>query len=90
MSKTTTTIASSREVWRVIVRAGGLWSASDLARIAGERARRWPNNPDFPNPTISVGNVKLYTGWELVDWLDANGKVAAYARLYDRCVKMRV
>lgn len=82
---------SPHELRRVIVRCGGLWSPSDLARLCGERAKKWPGREGFPEAVWRTGQkTKLYSGWAVWDWLVNAGHESSEAALYEAILKMRV
>lgn len=80
---------SPTELQRVIVRCGGLWSPSDLAKLAGEGARRWNKRGDFPAASWRTGQTKLYAGWHVWHWMEKHGHHAAASELYEIMVRMR-
>jgi hypothetical protein len=60
---------TSQEFRRLIVRMGGLWTASDLGRMFGRRARLWVTDDDWPASAWEAGSIKLYPGLEVWNWL---------------------
>lgn len=68
---------TAQEFRRLIAKMGGLWSAADLTRITGAKAREWPQRDGFPEPAWETGKVRLYSGWEVWHWLVENEKWAA-------------
>ena len=68
---------TAQEFRRFIAKMGGLWSAADLSRLTGAKAREWAGRPGFPDPAWETGKVRLYSGWEVWHWLLENEKWTA-------------
>jgi hypothetical protein len=60
---------SPPEFRRFIAKMGGLWSTAMLTRVCGPRLRRASESADFPDSVWEVGRTRLYTGWDVVNWL---------------------
>lgn len=75
--KESVTFLTTQELRRLIAKSGGLWSAADLTRITGGKARDWTHRDGFPDAAWETGRVRLYAGWEVWDWLRASEKWSA-------------
>lgn len=60
---------TAAEFRRLIAKMGGLWSASELSDLLDAKVRNWTGYEDFPDTAWKVGRVKLYSGWEVWEWL---------------------
>lgn len=80
---------STEELQRVIVRTGGLWSASELAQFGGPGAKKWPHRDGFPAPSWKTGKTFLYAGWHVWEWMERTGHSRAASLLYDKMIAMR-
>lgn len=80
---------STEELQRVIVRTGGLWSASELAQFGGPGAKKWPHREGFPDPSWRTGRTYLYAGWHVWQWCEDNGHHSAADYLYHAMIALR-
>ena len=60
---------TAQEFRRLIAKMGGLWSASELSELLEIKVRNWTGIDGFPDPAWQVGRVKVYSGWEVWEWL---------------------
>jgi hypothetical protein len=72
---------TSQEFRRLIIRMGGLWTASDLARLFGRSARLWVQDDSFPSAAWEAGTSQLYPGLEVWHWLNNKGQVSRAEQL---------
>jgi hypothetical protein len=83
----------ARDVQRVVLRAGGLWTLKDIAHFTGTaRARQWAYEcEDFPEPANrNMLGHRLFTGWEVIAWLDATGRLAQARDMKDAIIRWRL
>ena len=57
------------EFRRLIARKGGLWSPATIKNVFGDEASNWTRRKGFPASVWKAGQVKLYAGWEVWQWL---------------------
>lgn len=74
---------SGDELFRVVARAGGLWTVGQLAEVCGERIRYYHReDPDFPRAVWRAGRARLYSGRDMLDYLE-------HKRHHDAAYKLR-
>ena len=69
------------EFQRMIARFGGLFTLGELADICGVATKHWPDSKGFPEPGWKVGQVRVFSGWEVFQWLWYGNKMVEANRL---------
>jgi hypothetical protein len=70
------------ELFRVVARAGGLWTLGELADVCGERIRYFHRtDDDWPRPVWKASRTFLYSGQDVLDHLEKHSRHDAAAKL---------
>jgi hypothetical protein len=80
---------TAAEFHRLIARMGGLWSGSMLVKEFGKEARSWPAQKNFPPAAWVAGQSKLYSGWEVWNWLIETERYSRARTFGETLEKMR-